>query len=159
MKKDEQYDAAIAGASIAGCTAATFLARRGARVALVEKRPDAGAWKAMCTHFIQASAPRTLDRLGVAEQIEAAGGVRNGLEAWTRFGWIRPDRDDDSPYPQYGYDIRRGKLDPMIRKRPRDTPGGDLILGETVTGLVQNGRTRGLRTGDRNRNEREIAAR
>ncbi len=159
MADDERYDVAIAGASIAGCTAATFLARRGARVALVEQRPDPGAWKTMCTHFIQASATPTLERLGLAEQIEDAGGVRNGLEIWSRFGWVRPEPGDDFPYPRYGYDIRREKLDPMIRTLAAETPGVDLILGETVTGLVQNGRPRGVRTRDRNRNEREIAAR
>jgi flavin-dependent dehydrogenase/pimeloyl-ACP methyl ester carboxylesterase len=159
MSENEQYDVAIAGASIAGSTAATLLARRGARVALVEKRPDPAAWKAMCTHFLQPSATPTLERLGLVEQIEAAGGVRNGIDAWTRFGWIRPDPGDGFAYPRYGYDIRREKLDPMIRNLAADTPGVDLMLGETVTGLVQNGRTRGLRTSDRNRNEREIAAR
>jgi flavin-dependent dehydrogenase/pimeloyl-ACP methyl ester carboxylesterase len=159
LSQDQQYDVAIAGASIAGCTAATFLARRGARVALVERRPDPGAWKTMCTHFIQASATPTLERLGLVDQIEAAGGVRNGLDIWSRYGWVRPELDGDFEYPRYGYDIRREKLDPMIRTLAAETPGVDLILGETVTGLVQNGRPRGLRTSDRNRNEREIRAR
>src|SRR3954471_9648259 len=159
MKKDEQYEAAIVGATIAGCTAATFLARRGARVALIEKRPDRDAWKAMCTHFIQASATPTLERLGLAEPIEAAGGVRNGIEAWTRYGWVRPETGDGFPHPRYGYDIRREKLDPMLRNLAAETPGVDLILGETVTGLIQNGRPAGVRTSDRNRGEREIAAR
>jgi menaquinone-9 beta-reductase len=159
MAQEQQYDVAIVGASIGGCTAATFLARRGARVALVERRPDPEAWKSMCTHFLQASATPTLERLGLVEQIEAAGGVRNGLELWSRYGWIRPQPDDGYAHPHYGYDIRREKLDPMIRRLATDTPGVDLILGETVTGLEQNGRIRGLRTSDRNRNERAIRAR
>src|SRR5690242_11600678 len=71
MSQGQKYDAAIVGASIAGCTAATFLARRGARVALVERRPDPEAWKPMCTHFLQASSTPTLKRLGLVEQIEA----------------------------------------------------------------------------------------
>jgi flavin-dependent dehydrogenase len=45
------YDATIVGASLAGCTAAILLARAGARVALVEQRPDAAAFKRICSHF------------------------------------------------------------------------------------------------------------
>ncbi len=37
MAKPPPFDVAIVGASIAGCTAATFFARRGARVALIER--------------------------------------------------------------------------------------------------------------------------
>jgi flavin-dependent dehydrogenase/pimeloyl-ACP methyl ester carboxylesterase len=160
MLDAHDYDAAVVGASIGGCTAATFLARRGARVALVERRPDPGAWKAMCTHFIQPSATPTLERLGVIDQIEAAGGVRNGIDAWTPWGWVQPEPPDDFPYPSYGYDIRREKLDPMIRKVAAETDGVDLMLGETVTGLLgQNGRPQGIRVADRNREEREIRAR
>ncbi|MGO8779768.1 MAG: FAD-dependent oxidoreductase [Rhodomicrobium sp.] len=71
-----EYDAAIVGASIAGCSAAIFLARNGAKVALIERDPDPAAYKKVCTHFIQASATPTIERLGLAEAIEAAGGVR-----------------------------------------------------------------------------------
>ena len=39
----DSYDAVVVGASVAGCTAARFLAFAGARVALVEKRPDPDA--------------------------------------------------------------------------------------------------------------------
>ena len=70
----------VVGASIAGCTAAMLLGRAGARVALLERQTDAASYKTMCTHFIQPSATPTIERLGLAERIEAAGGVRNGLE-------------------------------------------------------------------------------
>ena len=56
----EQYDAVIVRASLAGCAAATFLGRRGARLALVEK-PDPGGYKRTCTHFILAHATPTLE--------------------------------------------------------------------------------------------------
>src|SRR3954468_20237114 len=156
----DEYDVAIVGASIGGCAAATFLARKGARVALVERRPDPGAWKTMCTHFIQASATPTIERLGLIDEIEAAGGVHNGIVAWTPWGWVEPDPPSDYRYPRYGYDIRREKLDPMIRGLAAETDGVDVMLGETVTGLLgQNGRPEGIRTADRNREEREIRAR
>ena len=41
--RDDDFDVAIVGASIAGCTAATFLGRQGARVALVESHSDPSA--------------------------------------------------------------------------------------------------------------------
>ena len=92
-----------------------ILGRAGARVAVIEQRPDPTAYKTICTHFIAASATPTIERLGLAERIEAAGGVRNAVELWTRFGWIRATLADDFAYPRYGYDIRREKLDPMVR--------------------------------------------
>jgi 2-polyprenyl-6-methoxyphenol hydroxylase-like FAD-dependent oxidoreductase len=134
-----EYDVAVVGASIAGCTLATFLGRAGARVALLERRPDPSAYKTMCTHFIQASATPTIRRLGLAESIEAAGGVRNGIEAWTRHGWVRPELDESSRHPQYGYDIRRQKLDPMLRELAAGTPGVDLLLGQTAPELLGSG--------------------
>ena len=131
-----QYDAVVVGASVAGCSVATLLGRAGARVALVEQRPDPQAYKVMCTHYIQASATPTLQRLGLAQRIEAAGGVRNGFEMWSRFGWVRPPLAQDYAYPRYGYDIRREILDPMVREMAAQTPGVELLLGRTVTGLL-----------------------
>src|SRR5439155_371008 len=107
-------------------------ARRGARVALLESHADPALYKVMCTHFIQPSATPTLQRLGLAERIETAGGVRNGLEVWSRYGWLRPHPGADYPYPAYGYDIRREKLDPMLRELAAGTPGVDLMLGQTA---------------------------
>jgi hypothetical protein len=83
----------------------------------------------MCTHFIQPSATPTIERLGLAEPIEAAGGVRNGLEVWSRYGWMRPRLGDDYRHPRYGYNIRRQKLDPMLRELAVETPGVELIWG------------------------------
>ena len=72
------YDVAVVGASIAGCTAATLLGRGGARVAVVEQRSDPSAYKTICTHYIAPSATPTIERLGLAQRIEAVGAVRNG---------------------------------------------------------------------------------
>src|SRR4051812_50119106 len=68
------YDAVIVGASLAGCATAIALGRGGARVALAEKRPDPGAFKRICSHFIQASAVPALERLEPLEPIMQAGG-------------------------------------------------------------------------------------
>jgi len=154
------YDAVVVGASIAGCTAATLLGRAGARVALVEARPDLAAYKTICTHFIQPSATPTIERLGLADRIEAAGGIRNGIELWTRFGWIRPPLADDFPHPRHGYSIRREKLDPIVRELAVEGPGVELLMGEAVTALLgPSGRPTGVRIVNRDRHEREISAR
>ncbi len=154
------YDVVVVGASIAGCTVATLLGRAGTRVAVVEQRPDPAAYKTICTHFIQPSATPTIQRLGLTERIEAAGGVRNAVELWTRYGWIRPQLADDFAYPRYGYNIRREKLDPMVRELAAEVPRVELMMGETATAVLgANGRPAGVRVVDRERREREISAR
>ena len=146
-----EYDVAIVGASIAGCTAATLFARGGLRVALLESRADPNAYKRVCTHFIQASATPTIERLGVAQAIEAAGGIRNGIDIWTRWGWIRREGNGGGRYPGYGYNIRRETLDPMLRRLAASTPGVDLLPGHVAERLfVDGGRIVGVgaRRGD-----------
>jgi 2-polyprenyl-6-methoxyphenol hydroxylase-like FAD-dependent oxidoreductase len=80
------YDVVIVGAGIAGSAAAIFFARKGAKVALIERNPDPAAYKKLCTHYIQASATPAIERLGLAEKIEAAGGLRNEVDIYTRWG-------------------------------------------------------------------------
>lgn len=132
-----QYDAVVVGASLAGCTAATLLARQDLRVALVERSPDPCAYKTICTHFIQAHATPTIERLGLAERIEAAGGVRNSGQFYTRWGTIRPELDEGYRHPRYGYNIRREVLDPMVRELAAETEGVDLRLGHAVDEIVE----------------------
>ena len=67
----------------------------GARVALVEQRPDLDAYKTVCTHYIQPSATPTIEKLGLAALIEEHGAVRNSIDLWTPYGgWIRPRGED-----------------------------------------------------------------
>ncbi len=160
MAQSRDFDVVVVGGSLAGCTVATLLGRAGTRVAVLDQRPDPSAYKTICTHFIQASATPTIERLGLADRIEAAGGVHNGAEVWSEFGWIRPVLSDSYPYPRYGYDIRREKLDPMIRQLATETPGVELLMGQTAVSLLgSNGRPTGVRVADRERQEQDISAR
>lgn len=150
------FDVVIAGASLAGCAAAILLGRSGARVALVEKKPDPGAFKRTCSHFIQASAVPTLERLDLLEPIVAAGGVRTPMRAWTRWGWI------EAPQGRGGIavNLRRERLDPLIREAAAETPGVELMLGQGAHRLLhEEGAVRGVVVRDRDQNETELGAR
>jgi menaquinone-9 beta-reductase len=143
----DEYDAVVVGGSVAGCTAATFLGRQGARVALLERSPKQDAYKVICTHAILACATDTLHRLGLVEQIEAAGGLRNHADFWTRRGWVRPRPPGGVKELPYGFNIRRERFDPMIRSLAASTDGVDYLPGATVTELIRDpaGRPRGVR--------------
>jgi 2-polyprenyl-6-methoxyphenol hydroxylase-like FAD-dependent oxidoreductase len=148
-------DAVIVGASLAGCTTAILLARAGARVTLVEKQPDPTAFKRICSHFIQASAIPTFERLGLLEPILAAGGVRSRFHAWTRWGWI------EAPPEEAGLclNLRRQVLDPLVREAAATEPGVDLLLGQTAERLLWNGSTiGGVVVRDRDGAETELRA-
>ncbi|HKZ12608.1 MAG TPA: NAD(P)/FAD-dependent oxidoreductase [Solirubrobacterales bacterium] len=131
------YDAVIVGGSLAGCTAATMLGRAGARVAVLEKSPDPSNYKRICSHFIQASAVPTLERLELVEPMEAAGAVRSRFNAHTPWGWIEPPPETAA----LAINLRREKLDPMVREMAASTPGVELLLGQTVTELRRQGST------------------
>jgi menaquinone-9 beta-reductase len=128
------FDVVIAGASIAGCTAARLFALAGARVALVERRPDPAAYKVTCTHQIQSSGVPTIERLGLAPLLEQAGAVRSRAAGWTPYGgWLRFPADAPP-----GYGITRRSLDPIVRELAIGTPGVEPFLGQTVVGLLGN---------------------
>jgi 2-polyprenyl-6-methoxyphenol hydroxylase-like FAD-dependent oxidoreductase len=132
----KEYDAVIVGASLAGCASAIMLAREGARVALVEQRPDAEAYKKICSHYIQSSAVASLERLALLEPMMRAGAVRSRVRLGTPWGWIEPPAVSMVPS---GVNLRREILDPLIRATAADTPGVELILGHTVHELLHEG--------------------
>ncbi|MFF7615279.1 NAD(P)/FAD-dependent oxidoreductase [Streptomyces lavendulae] len=153
------YDVVISGAGPGGSAAAILLARRGVRVALLERRSDPGAYKVLCTHSLTANAYPVLDELGLVPALEEAGAVRNEARWYTRWGWIEPRAVPGGPGLPYAYNIRRSVLDPLIRARAAGTPGVDLLAGHRVTGLVREaGRTVGVRASTP-KGEREIRAR
>jgi 2-polyprenyl-6-methoxyphenol hydroxylase-like FAD-dependent oxidoreductase len=131
-----EYDVAIVGASLAGCAAAIAYGRAGLSVALLEKRPDPAAYKRICTHYIQASAVGSIERLGLLEPILAEGAQLSRLRLHTPVGWIEPPLKSRVPS---GVNLRRERLDPLIRRVAADTPGVELMLGQTVEELVRDG--------------------
>lgn len=141
-----EFDVVVSGASLAGCTSAILLARAGWRVALVDQAGHANAYKMMCSHHIHLSATATLHRIGLAPLLAAAGAIENGMQAWTRWGWVRPRADDTRGWATHGYNIRRQTLDPLLRAHAAATPGVTLLLGHKVEALLWRGeRVAGVR--------------
>jgi menaquinone-9 beta-reductase len=132
------FDVIVVGASLAGCTAARLYAQQGLRVALVEQQREAGAFKHLCTHFIQASATPVLKAIGLDQLIEQAGGVRNSVDIWTRYGWTGEVPPEDAAGNRlFGYNIRRQRLDPILRELVAQTSGVSLLSGCSVRGLIR----------------------
>ena len=151
----KQVDVVIVGASVAGCTAAIFYAKKGLRVALIERNPNIDAYKKVCTHYLQSAAVPTIKRLGLEKEVEAAGGVRNSIDTWTRWGWVRPAANNRF----YGYNIRRQTFDPMLRRKAASTPNVELMLGTTLRELtVDNSRVTGVKV-EQNKQHVNIQAR
>jgi hypothetical protein len=117
MPNRPQYDVAIVGASIAGCTAAILFTRNGARVALIERDPDPPLIKNL--HAFHSSRRHPDYQAAWFRGCSRSGsGIRNDVEVFTRWGWIVPPLRRNTTRPAYGYNIRRETLDPMIRKLP-----------------------------------------
>jgi flavin-dependent dehydrogenase len=148
------FDVAVVGASVAGCTVARLFAQQGARVALVEKRPDPGAFKVACTHAILPAGTPTIERLGLAPLLEERGVLRTWAQFWTPFGgWFGlPD--------SRGWGTTRRTLDPLLRSLAAETPGVELMTGWSAAATIASpGRTGGIEVRDRNGNVRRIRAR
>jgi 2-polyprenyl-6-methoxyphenol hydroxylase-like FAD-dependent oxidoreductase len=151
---EREYDVVVVGGSLAGCAAARLLALRGARVAVVEKRPELDAYKVVCTHNIQAGAWPAMERLGIGPAIRDAGAVRAQTDIWTRYGWIRPpDRG------LRGVNLRRSVLDPIVRRQAIETAGVDYLPGLTAVGLEGDDRVEGVHVSGREEKERTLTAR
>jgi menaquinone-9 beta-reductase len=138
IQGSNNFDVVVAGAGLAGCTAARLFALEGLRVGLIESHQDIRAFKQLCTHFIQASAYPTLRRLGLDRLIEQAGGLPNGVDIWTRYGWTGDaPLFDGSGKQMFGYNLRRRTLDPMLRELAAGTPGVSYLPGCSIRTLLQ----------------------
>jgi menaquinone-9 beta-reductase len=137
-----EWDAVVVGASLAGCATAIALGRAGARVALVERRPDPAAFKRICGHFIHPSALPALERLGLLEPLTAAGAVRTRLHVRSPWGEVPQPAGGSTPP---GVNLRREIMDPIVRAAAADAPGVELMLGRSVEGLLsEHGRVSGV---------------
>lgn len=121
-----------------------MLARRGLRVAVVEKAKF--PHDTLSTHFFQAQALASLERLGVTEKLQATGAPCVGL-----VNLRIEDLQFQAPLPQQPGDVgglrsvRRLVLDPILAGAAAEA-GAETRMGATVTGLVKDGaRVTGVR--------------
>jgi 2-polyprenyl-6-methoxyphenol hydroxylase-like FAD-dependent oxidoreductase len=131
-----EYDVVIIGASISGCSAAIHLGRAGLRVALLEKHRSIETPKRLCGHFLLGGAQEPLERLGVWDELVEIGAGTGTLAVWSEHGWLNHDRAGSAPP---FLNLRRSTLDPHLRRTAAGTPGVDLLLGHSVTGLLRRG--------------------
>jgi 2-polyprenyl-6-methoxyphenol hydroxylase-like FAD-dependent oxidoreductase len=149
------YDVVIVGGSIAGCTAAILYARAGLGVALVEKHRSAATFKALCGHFILAGAQPTLRRAGLWEAMVREGAAVGPVASWSEAGWMAPDAGTLACI-----NLRRERLDPLLRRTAAATPGVDLLLGQTAVALIDTGgQVIGVRIRGVDGDERELRGR
>ena len=151
----ERFDVAVVGASIAGCTAARLFALGGARVALIERRTDAAAYKVTCTHAILPPATPTIHRLGLAAPLTERGVPRTRAEFWTPYGgWL------ELPDDTRGWGVTRRTLDPVLRELTVNTPGVDFLPGWTATQVLGGpSRAAGVEVADPGHRVRKIRSR
>jgi flavin-dependent dehydrogenase len=156
MNSAREFDVAVVGASVAGCTAARLFAQSGASVALIEQRDDPAAYKVVCTHAILPPATPTIERLGLAPMLVERGAPRTRAEFWTPYGgwWGLPDDLPD------GWGVTRRTLDPLLRDLAVNTPGVEFFPGWTATRvLVDDTRPAGVEVEDRSHRAMGIRSR
>jgi flavin-dependent dehydrogenase len=150
----KDFDVAVVGGSVAGCTAARLFAQRGASVALVERRPDLSAYKVTCTHAILPPATPTIERLGLAPLLTKRGVPRTWVEFWApHAGWFGvPDNR--------GWGVTRRTLDPLLRDLAVSTPGVEFFPGYTAKRVLRDrGRPAGIEVEDRSGSSLRLGAR
>lgn len=140
----ERFDVVVVGARCAGSPLAASLARRGLRVAVVERARFPR--DTLSTHMFQAQALAFLDRLGVIGAVRATGATFVG-----RVDFHLDDLHFTAALPQRPGDVgglvsvRRLVLDPILAAAAAEA-GAEVQMGATVTGLLEDGgRVTGVR--------------
>lgn len=153
----EQFDVIVVGARCAGSPLAALLARRGLRVAVLERATFPK--DTLSTHIFQTEAINFLDRLGVTEKLRATGAPfvsrvdtrQENVQACVN--WPLAPGDVGGLIS-----IRRLVLDPILAQAAIDA-GADVRMGSSVTELVEDhGRVTGARV-SHNGSSSEIEAR
>ncbi|MGK5531116.1 NAD(P)/FAD-dependent oxidoreductase [Streptomyces sp. URMC 129] len=140
----EDFDVVVVGARCAGSSLGALLARRGLRVAVLDRAATIGF--TLSSNILQADSLAFLDRLGLTGRLRAAG-VRPMERVDMRLQDVRcvvgfPHRAGDVGGAAC---VRREVLDPLLVDAAREA-GADVRLGTRVTGLLRatDGRVTGV---------------
>ncbi len=140
----ERHDVIVVGARCAGAPLATFLARAGLSVVVVDRATFPSDTPS--THFFQASGAAVLGRLGVIERLLASGAPWLEMAEFRihdvrgRLPW--PTEPGD---PGPGLCVRRPVLDTILVEAA-EAAGAHVRTGMRVTGLIHSdGRVGGVR--------------
>lgn len=141
--RNPEYDAIVVGARCAGAATALLLARRGARVLVVDHAGP--GTDTMSTHALMRGAVIQLAKWGVLDPI-----VRAGTPAIRRTTFVYDEQAIDVDIkPEHGVDAlyapRRYLLDRTIAEAA-ETAGAEIRYGTGCTGLIFDmaGRVRGI---------------
>jgi 2-polyprenyl-6-methoxyphenol hydroxylase-like FAD-dependent oxidoreductase len=152
-----EYDVVIVGGRVAGTASAIGLARHGYRVLLAERAPMPS--DTLSTHFLWPDGVAALARLGVLDELLAAGTPPiQHFQSWDGedrlvAGLIAIDGVD------FGLCPRRVLLDGLLFERAAATPGVDALDHARATRLLRDGqRVTGIQY-ERGGERMEIAAR
>jgi geranylgeranyl reductase family protein len=135
-REEDTYDALVVGAGPCGATAAFWLASRGRRVLVVEKKRFPR--EKTCGDGLTPRAVRQLHDMGLAERLvgfQRFHGLRSIAHGITlELAW--PEHPD---FPSYGYVVRRRELDEMVAEQAVKA-GATLWQGaEAVEPVVDGG--------------------
>ncbi len=130
-----QYDVAIIGAGLAGCSAAIQLAQAGVRVLLLEQ--SRYPVHKLCGEFLSVEVTDTFDRLGILDAVQQAGSSKISQAYLT----TQSGQSFRHPLPGTALGLSRYQLDLILFQRSLavGADGRDGVVVKSVTGNLAVG--------------------